>query len=260
MLFWTKLENRKFDLLKELVKTRFKLRYNNSVLGFVWVLMKPLLSFLILYFIFTAFRSTGHDPAFAANLFTGLILYYFFQEGVTYGMNSLIDMASVILKINFPREIALTSSLVMAGINLVINFFIIILITLLTGFRPEFTGIVYFGLILLLLTGFIYGITLFLSILFVKIRDLSNVMELFFQLLFWASAVFYNLDDMQGNTGAVIRLNPLAIIIDAARKAFIHGEIAHTEYMLGLGVVVVLLIVVGTWFFNRNIKRIAEFF
>ncbi len=111
-----------------------------------------------------------------------------------------------------------------------------------------------------MLTGFIYGITLFLSILFVKIRDLSNVMELFFQLLFWASAVFYNLDDMQGNTGAVIRLNPLAIIIDAARKAFIHGEIAHTEYMFGLTLVVVLLIGVGTWFFNRNIKRIAEFF
>lgn len=260
MLFWTKLENRNFDLLKELVKTRFKLRYNNSILGFVWVLMKPLLSFLILYFIFTAFRSGGTDSAFAANLFTGLILYYFFQEGVTYGMSSLIDMASVILKINFPREIALTSSLVMAIINLVINFFIIILITLLTGFRPEFAGIVYFAYIILLIFGLIYGITLFLSILFVKVRDLQNIMELLFQLLFWASAVFYNLEDMEGNTGAVIRMNPLAIVIDAARKAFIHGQIDHVSYMIGLSIFTVVLIIFGTLFFKRNIKRIAEFF
>jgi len=66
MTIWTKMENRNFDLLKELVKTRFKLRYNNSILGFIWVLMKPLLNFLILYTIFTGFKLGSHDPAFAA--------------------------------------------------------------------------------------------------------------------------------------------------------------------------------------------------
>lgn len=260
MLLWTKIENKKFDLLKELVKTRFKLRYNNSLLGFLWVLMKPLLSFLILYFIFTAFRSGDNDPSYAANLFSGLILFYFFQEGVTFGMTSLMDMSAVILKINFPRQIAVFSSIIMAIINLSINFVIIIAITLITGFRPELIGTLYFFAIIAILLLLIYGITLFLCIIYIKVRDLQNIMELFFQLMFWASAVFYNLDDMQGETGAVIRANPIAVLIDAARKGFIHGEIAHIDSVVTTGVVAILLVIFGTIFFNKNIKRIAEFF
>jgi len=260
MLLWTKIENKKFDLLKELVKTRFKLRYNNSLLGFLWVLMRPLMNFLILYFIFTAFRSGGKDPSYAANLFSGLILFYFFQEGVTFGMTSLMDMSSVILKINFPRQIAVFSSIIMAIINLSINFIIIIGITLITGFRPQLLGVIYFFIIIIILLLIIYGITLFLCIIFVKVRDLQNIMELFFQLMFWASAVFYNLEDIQGETGAVIRANPIAILIGAARKGFIHGEIAYLDSVIIIGIFAIVLVVFGTIFFNKNIKRIAEFF
>jgi ABC-type polysaccharide/polyol phosphate export permease len=260
MLFWTKLENRQFDLLKELVKTRFKLRYNNSVLGFVWVLMKPFLNFLILYFIFTAFRGGVHDSTYAANLFSGLIIFYFFQEGVVYGMNSLVDMAGIILKINFPRQIALTSSLLMAVINFIINFFVIIIITLWSGFIPEIVGFLYFSYIIFIIFGLIYGISLFMSIIFVKVRDLTNIMDLFFQLLFWASGIFYNLDEMGGNTGAIIRLNPIAIMIDAARKAFIHGQITQVPTILLISIITVIMIIFGHKFFNKNIRKIAEFF
>jgi ABC-2 type transport system permease protein len=260
MTFLTKIENKNFDLLKELVKTRFKLRYNNSILGFVWVLMKPLLSFLIMFFVFGAFKNGGSDPAFAPNLFCGLILFYFLQEGITFGMNSLMDMANIILKINFPREIAVLSSIVMAIINLSINFVVIIIITVLTGFSPSLLGTLYFFFIILVILGLVYGITLFLSIIFVKVRDLTNVLELFFQLMFWGSAIFYNLGDMTGRTGDIIRMNPIAILIDAARRAFIKGEFAHVDVVLIIAGIVVLLIMLGRSFFNKNVKKIAEFF
>lgn len=260
MTFLTNIENKNFDLLKELVKTRFKLRYNNSILGFVWVLMKPILSFLIMFFVFGAFKNGGHDPAFAANLFSGLILFYFLQEGITFGMNSLMDMAGIILKINFPREIAVASSIVMAIINLSINFFVILLITLITGFVPSILGTLYFFFIVLIMLALIYGITLFLSIIFIKIRDLTNVLELTFQLLFWGSAIFYNLGDMTGRTGDIIRLNPIAILIDAARRAFIKGEFTHIDVVLIIATVSVILVYFGRKFFNKNVRKIAEFF
>jgi ABC-2 type transport system permease protein len=260
MTIWTKLENRQFDLFKELVKTRFKLRYNNSVLGFVWVLMKPLLNFLILYFIFTAFRSGSHDPSFAANLFIGLILYYFFNESIIFGMNSLMDMANIILKVNFPRNIAVMSGLMMAVINFFINFLVIIVFTLLLGFRPNLGGVIYFGFIVGLIFFLAYSITQFLSILFVKVRDLTNIVELGFNLLFWASAIFYNLEDMEGVTGQIIRLNPLALLIDSARKAFVLGEIAHVKAVLIIVAGTLVLFFMGKWFFNKNIRKIAEYF
>jgi len=262
MRIWTRIENRKFDLLKELVKTRFKLRYNNSVLGFVWVLMKPILNFLILYFIFTGFKAQGaqNSPNYAANLFIGLILFYFFQESIVFGMNSLMDMANIILKINFPRHIAVMSALLMAVINFLINFVVIIIFTLVLGFRPNLGGIVYFSLIVGLIFFLCYAITQFLSIIFVKVRDLTNIVELAFQLLFWGSAIFYNLDDLTGDMGKIIKLNPIALLIDAARKAFVTGQITHEKAVLLIAVITLVLFIFSRWFFNRNIKKIAEFF
>jgi len=106
----------------------------------------------------------------------------------------------------------------------------------------------------------VYGISLFLSVIFVKVRDLTNVMELFFQLLFWGSAIFYKLSDLNGNTGAVINANPIAILIDAARRGFVKNEITHVNAVLIYTVAILILIACGRWFFDRNIRKIAEYF
>lgn len=255
-----KTRNNDKDLLIELVKARFKLRYNNSILGFVWVLLKPMFSFVILYFIFTAFRGGSHDATYAANLFIGLILYTFFNEGVVFGMNSLLDMANILLKINFPRQIAILSSVIMASINLGVNFIVILIITVTLSFRPNLVGTSYFLFIVLIEFLAIYGISLFLSILMVKIRDLAHISDLFFQLLFWCSAIFYSIDDMGGTTGEIIRLNPIAILIDAARKGFIKGEIVHFNTVMIIFIVTLIIVFTGQIYFNKKIRRVAEYF
>ena len=255
-----RIRNNDKDLLIELVKARFKLRYNNSVLGFVWVLLKPFSYFLILYFIFTAFRGGAHDANYAANLFIGLIIYTFFQEGVVFGMNSLLDMANILLKINFPRQIAIFSSVLMAVINLSINFVVVTIITLVLGFRPDILGVVYAFFVIVIVFFMVYGISLFLSIIMVRVRDLTHIIDLVFQLLFWGSAVFFSIDDIHGTTGDLIRLNPLAILIDAARKGFVLGQITHVNEIIIIGVGVVAVVVFGQMYFNKKIKRVAEYF
>jgi ABC-2 type transport system permease protein len=217
-------------------------------------------SFVILYFIFTAFRGGSHDATYAANLFIGLILFTFFNEGVIFGMNSLLDMANILLKINFPRQIAILSSVIMASINLGVNFIVILIITISLSFRPNLVGSAYFLFIILIEFLLIYGISLFLSIMMVKIRDLVHVSELFFQLLFWCSAIFYSIDDMSGTTGDIIRMNPIAILIDAARKGFIKGEIAHLDQVIGIFIVTLIIIITGQIYFNKKIRRVAEYF
>lgn len=254
-----KAENQR-DLLLELVKTRFKLRYNNSFLGFLWVLMKPLLYFLILYFIFTAFRSGAHDKTYAVNLLLGVIMYTFFQEGVTFGMNSLLDMASIILKIDFPRRLAVFSSIIMALINLGINMLVLFVIATFLGFFPTLIGFIYTIIIMAILLLMIFTISQYLSVLLVHIRDLTNIMDLFFQLLFWASAVFYGINDIEGTTGNLIRSNPIAILIDAARSAFIHSQFTHLNEIVIITTITLIMFFLGNYFFNRNIKKISEYF
>jgi ABC-2 type transport system permease protein len=251
----------KSDLLRELVKSRFKLRYNNSVMGFMWVLMKPLLSFLILYFIFTAFRGGGHDRNYAVELLLGIGIYTFINEGTIFGMNSLLDVANIILKINFPRYLAITSALMMALINFSINFVIVIFFAIVVGdVNTSLLALIYL-LGIFVLTYLIINVgAFFLSIIMVRVRDLTNIMELTFQLLFWGSAVFFRYDDLQGRVGDVIRLNPIAIIIDAARKALVHGEIAHFEKIIIITVITIIGYVVGKFYFNSKVTKIAEYF
>jgi ABC-2 type transport system permease protein len=248
------------DLLRELIRTDFKLRYNNSLLGVLWVVMKPLLSFLVLFFIFGAFKTGFENQNFAANLLIGIIVFNFIQEGTTFGMSSLLKMADIILKINFPRELAVLSSVFISLLNFFINLVVILIITLLVSFVPDIRGIPYFIGIMFVLFVTVYSISLFLSIIVIRVRDLENIILVLFQMLFWGSAIFYDLNALSGTVGDLVRLNPVAILIDASRKALINGEYTHLDVFALMVVVSALLFIAGRVFFGRNVKRIAEYF
>lgn len=248
------------DLLRELIRTDFKLRYNNSLLGILWVVMKPMLNFLVLFFIFGAFKTGFENKDFAANLLIGIVVFGFIQEGTTFGMSSLLKMADIIIKINFPRELAVLSSVVIALLNFVINLVVVSAITLLTSFVPDLKGLIYFGGIMLLLFVLVYSASLFLSIIVIKVRDLENIVLVFFQLLFWGSAIFYDLNAFPGAVGDLIRANPIAILIDASRKALINGEFTHVEMFGLMWVIAIVLLISGRVFFSKYVKRIAEYF
>jgi len=226
----------------------------------VLLLLISSLYFLIMYFVFTAFRGGQHDSTYAANLFLGIVIFTFFQEGVIFGMNSLLDMSGIILKVNFPRQIAIFSSVLMAVINLSINFIVTLIITLVFSFNPNFIGLLYAFFIIVIIFMLVYGLSLFLSIIIIRLRDLQHIMDLFFQLLFWGSAIFYSIDEISGTTGDLIRLNPIAILVDAARKGFISGQVDHLSTVLIVFVLTIIVVVTGQIFFNKRIKKVAEYF
>jgi ABC-2 type transport system permease protein len=248
------------DLLVELIRTDFKLRYSNSLLGIAWVVMKPMLSFLVLFFIFGAFRTGFNSKDFAPNLLIGIIMFTFVQEGTTFGMTSLLKMADIILKVSFPRELAVLSSVTISLVNFFINLGVILVITLLVSFVPNITGIIYFAAIMVLLFVLVYGSSLYLSIILIRVRDLENIIMILFQLLFWGSAIFYDINTLTGTVGHLVRLNPIAILIDSSRKALLYGQIINFNKFLIFWVIALIIFLTGRLFFNRQVKRIAEYF
>ncbi|MEI6462376.1 MAG: ABC transporter permease [bacterium] len=273
------------DLLLELVRTSFKLRYNNSVLGFVWVLLKPFLTFLILYFVWTSF--SGSKDYYPVKLMLGIVLFNFVNEGIIFGMNGLLDKAGIILKVNFKRHIAVIASTLMAVINLVINmvlFTIIFVIYVCTGLARDrgisgidslalevnkFVGnfghvglcILYFVILVSVIYMFILGASFFLSILIVRLRDLQHIFELVFTLLFWATPIVYQLKDIITTPfGKFVALNPLGFVINSAREALIYNNISNLNVSLIMLVISVVLLVLGYNFFLKKVKRVAEYF
>ena len=93
-------------LLRELVVTDFKLRYQGSVLGYLWSILKPIFLFIILYIVFDKFLRLGRDiEHFPVYLLVGIVLWNFFTEATVQGLQSIVSRGDLIRKINFPKFI-----------------------------------------------------------------------------------------------------------------------------------------------------------
>ena len=250
--------NRK-DLLTELVRTNFKLRYNNSLLGFIWVLLKPLLTFAILYVVFSRFKG-GWVENYQIYLLLGIIIYTFINESIVFGMSGILQTAHIILKVNFPREIALISSVIMAVINLIINLFVLIIFSFFNPINPNLISILYFISIMIIIFILTYGISLFTSIILVKLRDLEHITSLFMQLLFYATPIFYPASLLSLKLQKVLTLNPLTVIIQSAREAYIYGRIINMRELGLLFAASLIILFIGNIYFKKQVKKVAEYF
>ncbi|KKP41497.1 MAG: hypothetical protein UR34_C0002G0004 [candidate division WS6 bacterium GW2011_GWC1_33_20] len=251
------------DLYKQFVKTIFKMRYKGSILGFFWVLLKPFFLFMILYVVFSSFSSSIADITpnqYAVYLLSGLIIYTFFNEGITWGLNSIMERSSLIVKINFKREIVVISALTMSLINLFINFFIILVVAIFLGINISLLGVGYILLVCFTMFIGMYGIAFFTSIWMVHLRDLAHISELVLQLMFYASAVFFPVAMIPEKYRFIVEYNPIALFIQSVREALIHGEIVNLKFVLLALVCSILLVFVGRRYFKKNILKIAEYF
>src|SRR3989344_1241638 len=121
-------------LLAELVRTDFKLRYQGSVLGYAWSLLRPLLMFLILYLVFVKFLKIGGDvPHFPVYLLLGIVIWNFFNEMTMQSLGSIVGSGDLIRKLNIPRWVIVLSSSISALINLILNLLVVIIFLLINN-------------------------------------------------------------------------------------------------------------------------------
>jgi ABC-2 type transport system permease protein len=113
-------------LLKQLVKTDFKLRYQGSVLGYAWSLLRPLFLFIILYIVFGVFlKAKGDIPHYPVYLLLGIVLWNYFAEVTSGGVTAIVGRGDLLRKINFPKYVIILAGSFSAFINLLINFGVI---------------------------------------------------------------------------------------------------------------------------------------
>lgn len=256
-------------LLRELVITDFKLRYQGSVLGYAWSLLKPLLLFAILYVVFVHFLRFGSDiEHFPVYLLLGIVLWTFFTEAANQGMQAIVARGDVIRKINFPKYIIVISATLSALINLLLNLVIVVLFALLSGVDIRFTALLL-PLNIIELYIFALAIAFALGALYVKYRDISHIWEVFLQGAFYATPILYPIslvaEESVIASKLLIILNPVAQVIQDARYNLIsHSTLTVWNYIShGLIQAIPLLIVavsiaIAIWYFKRSQKYFAE--
>ena len=259
-------------LLRELVKTDFKLRYQGSMLGMAWSVLKPLMLFAVMYVVFVRFLRFGAGiPHFAVSLLLAQTLWAFFQEATSQGMQAIVGRGDLLRKLKFPKYIVVVSSTVSALINLVISLFVVLIFMIVNGveFRPT---ILLFPLVVVELYIFALGIAFLLSTMFVRFRDIGHIWDVIMQAWFYATPIIYPLTQLI-NVGwlsvakLVLMLNPIAQIIQDARYLVVTTQ---TETIWGLVgqrcwlfkliplLIIAIVLLVGVTVFRRRSPYFAE--
>lgn len=255
-------------LLRELVVVDFKLRYQNSVLGYVWALLRPLFMFVILYLIFAVFLGVGKDiPHWAVALLLGLVMWEFFNEATKSGLKAIVGNGGMIRKINFPKYIIVLSSSISAFINLIINLFVVFGFVLITN-APIGWGYLVIPLYIVELYIFALGCAFILSTVNVKVRDISFIWEVITRGGFYATAVLFPITLIFAQSqlaGQLLLLNPVAQMIQDARHGMLGDIIPSTYTMIDNTLlfiipfaIVVATFVGGALYFKRRSPYFAE--
>ena len=254
-------------LLNELVKTDFKLRYQGSVLGYMWAVIKPLLMFAILYVVFAKVLRFGNEiPHYPVYLLTGTVLWNFFTECTQQGIHAIEQRGDLIRKISFPKFIVVLSATSTALINLAINICVVIVFSLLNGVGANWTWLLV-PLSIAELYILALGISLLLGSINVKYRDIGSIWEVLTQAMFYAVPIIYPITMVSQTSelaAKIILVNPIAQIIQDVRNNLITMETVTTWEMdgIGLGVVAVgivaVLFVISVLYFRKKAKYFAE--
>jgi ABC-2 type transport system permease protein len=253
-------------LLSELVRTDFKLRYQGSVLGYAWSLLRPLLIFLTLYIVFVNFLKIGGDiPHFPVYLLLGIVLWQFFSDMTNQSLGSIVGRGDLVRKIRIPRWMIVVTSSVSALINLGLNM-VIVVIFMMVSQTDISASAVWFPMVLAEIYIFALGLSLFLAAAFVKYRDVSYIWEVIMQAGFYATPILYPLAMIQNvSFQKLLIINPMAQTIQDARAALVTketltiAEIFQTSAARLIPVAIsVLALVIGVLYFRKEAKHFAE--
>ena len=214
-------------LLIELTKTDFKLRYQGSVLGYLWALLRPLMMFAILYIVFAKLLRFGGDiPHYPVYLLAGTTLWSFFTECTNQGIQAIIMRGDLIRKICFPKYIVVVSATLTAIINLFINLAVVIIFALINGVSPSWTWVLV-PILVIELYALALGISFLLGAINVKYRDITSIWDVLTQALFYAVPIIYPITMVASTStiaAKVILLNPIAQIVQDIRYCLITDQ------------------------------------
>ena len=254
-------------LLKQLVVTDYKLRYQGSILGYLWSLLKPLMLFGVLFIVFSYVIPLGKGvPHFPVYLLLGIVVWTFFTEATSMGLNAIVGRGDLIRKVKISKATIVLSAVISAGVNFTFNLIVVAVFMVVNQVDVNWPLIWLVPFLLIELLMLALGLAFLLAALYVKFRDLGPIWEVLLQMLFYATPIIYPLSLVTAHQLAVlISLSPLAQIIQDLRYILITPAQGTTHQILDTWylqlvpfAIVVIILIWGTLYFKSSAKYFVE--
>lgn len=252
-------------LLKQLVKTDFKLRYQNSFLGYLWSLLKPLFLFAIMYMVFVKIIGVDFGVKNSGSyLLFGLVIWSVFTEVTGGSVGSIVGKGDLLRKLNFPRYVIVLATAFSALINFTLNLGIVAIFIIIGGSDVGWS-ILLAPLVFLELFAFSLALAFFLSATYVRLRDIGHIWDVIMQALFYATPIFFPLTLAPLAIQKILILSPLAQSMQDLRYLIVSNDTTTIATVYGSGWVrivpiLITLIIVGfaAAYFRKRSRFFAE--
>jgi ABC-2 type transport system permease protein len=258
-----------FDLLWLMSVTEFKRVYFGTVLGYVWSLVRPLMLFGVLLFVFTQVFKLGSGlHNYPVLLLLGIVNFTFFQEATQAAVTSVAAQEGVVRKTQFPRLVIPLAVVLTALFNYGLNLVIVLAFLFAWGVDPTWTWLL-FPLAIAVLFILTAATSMMLSVLYVRFRDVAIIWTVLAQMLFYATPILYPLGSdglSKPSIEQILMINPLTVIFEQIRVWVFAEPNAPTAveaaggalHLLPAAAIFVAICIYGAWVFNRDAPRIAE--
>ena len=242
------------DLLFLLVERDIKLKYRRSVLGYVWSILNPLLSMLVMVIVFSNMFSRGIEN-FPVYLICGNIMFSFMREATTQAMHSIVSNAALLKKIYVPKYIFTLSKVTSALVNLIFSLGALLIVMLETGAKFYWSSLLIV-IPMLQLYVFCVGLGLFLAQANVFFRDIQNVWSVVTLAWMYLTPIFYSLDALSPTLRNWIpKLNPMYIYITQFRDFVMTGGWTWDVLIWRGALIAVVMLFIGVWSFTKTKDR-----
>ena len=255
---------RSLELLYLIAVTEFKRTYFGTMLGYLWSLARPLMLFGVLLAVFTQiFRLGSGVPNYEVLLLFNIVLFGFFSEATGAAVTSIVAQEGVVRKTQFPRLMIPLAVVLTSLFNLGLNLVAVLVFVLAFGVTPMWTWLL-FPVILALLIVITVAVSMIVSSLFPRFRDMAIIWTVAATVLFYASPILYPIDKVPGTFQDILMLNPLSPLLELARKWIIDpgapgpGEVAGAGALVAPVLIYLATCALAVWIFNREAPRIAE--
>lgn len=261
---------RLFRLAWTLATTDFKLKFFGSFLGYLWQLMNPLLLFGVLFVVFSfALNLDEGVRYYPVALLLGIVLFSFLNEATSQAVRSLMTRETLVRKIDFPRLAVPMASVLAATFNLLLNLVPVVVFLLASGATPSWSWLL-FALCIVVLVLFAFGMSMILSVGFVRFRDIEPIWTVILQVLFYASGVFFTVDTIAGQKHGQLLVdiffcNPFAVMLAWARHTLVDPswvsptEAVSSDWLLLIPIGLVVASLVGGFLLFRALApKVAE--
>ena len=227
-MYLTEVWNKNKNITFELVRKSVKKQYRNSFLGVFWTVLNPLLNMLVMWLVFRRIFGDG-DPLYPVYLLAGNILFQFLRTATSNSLTSIVENRGLLTKVKidtylFPMSSTL-SSLVNFGFSMISLIIIMLGMEIFGGYNIYGYQFLFVFLMLPALLMFMYGISLFLSALYVFFRDIKHLYTVFLTLWQYMTPIFYKIGKLGGGkTAEIVNYNPMLHFVNYFRDCMYNCQ------------------------------------